>query len=150
MHQWKVSCAVGHTFRSRSPAGAPGLATVLQTTPVWEEQRGRPERRRARSFTCAGKGKKKRDRALPSESARRIATSTAHEFAKCVCQTVGDAFLPLLPIFQGCQVFFANCWRCSNKIKTRVTTNTHSVVVEKVLSKPELPGSNLVGSTFYF
>ena len=106
VHQWKVSCAVGHTFRSRSPAGAPGLATVLQTTPVWEEQRGRPERRWARSFPCrAGKGKKKRDRALPSESARRIATSAAHEFAKRV--NLPNVFAKLLEMHfcPFCQFF---------------------------------------------
>jgi hypothetical protein len=102
----KFPCAVGHTFRSRSPAGAPGLATVLQTTPVWEEQRGRPERRRAKSFTCrAGKGKKKRDRALPSESARRITTSAAHEFAKRV--NLPNVFAKLLEMYfcPFCQFF---------------------------------------------
>jgi len=111
----KFSCAAGHTFRSRSPAGAPGLATVLQTTPVWEEQRERPERRRARSFTCrAGKGKKKRDRALPSESARRIATSAAHEFAKRVnlpnvfAKLLEMHFCPFCQFFKDAKCFLPN------------------------------------------
>ena len=108
VHQWKVSlCGGAHLqIEISGSARAPGLATVLQTTPVWEEQRGRPERRRAKSFTCrAGKGKKKRDRALPSESARRIATSAAHEFAKRV--NLPNVFAKLLEMHfcPFCQFF---------------------------------------------
>ena len=80
------------------------VATDLQTTAIWEEGRG--DLQTTDSFTCrAGKGKKKRDRALPSESARWIAASAAHDFAKRV--NLPNVFAKLLEMHfcHFCQFF---------------------------------------------
>ena len=112
VYQWKVSCAAVESFLcggAHLQIEISGWSTWSRDGPSNDAGLGgttRATRRRAKSFTCrAGKGKKKRDRALPSESARRIATSAAHEFAKRV--NLPNVFAKLLEMHfcPFCQFF---------------------------------------------